>query len=130
MTRTHSTGFTLVEVLVALVVLTIGVIGWVASQNSNVRGRDLSGTLAIAQELGRSRVEDLISTALERDPNDGGITSVETYVLSSMTYTVSSTLNATRLESEGKPVWLINVTSSFDRYGAHSVSLERMVVGR
>jgi prepilin-type N-terminal cleavage/methylation domain-containing protein len=122
-------GFTLVEVLIALVILTVGVTGWVMSQNTNVKSRDLSGTLATAQELARSKVEDLISTAQERNMAEGGLSDQETFAFPLVAYTVSSTLNATTFNSEGKPVWLITATTTFDRYGSHNVTLERMVVG-
>jgi prepilin-type N-terminal cleavage/methylation domain-containing protein len=122
-------GFTLVEILIALVILTVGVTGWVMSQNTNVKSRDLSGTLATAQELTRSTIENLISTAQERNRSEGGLANQETFVFPLVTYTVSSTLNATTLNSEGKPVWLITAITSFDRYGSYNTTLERMVVG-
>ena len=123
-------GFTLVEVLIAMVILTVGVTGWVMSQNTNIKVRDLSGTLATAQELARSEIEDLITRAHERDMSEGSLSSLKTYVFPVMTYTVSSTLNATRMDSDGRAVWLVRATSSFDRYGSHRVILERMVVAQ
>ncbi len=125
-----NTGFTLVEVLVALVLLSVGVTGWVMTQSSNIRSRDLSGALATAQELARSEIEDLITTAHGRDVSDGSFSSQKIYVFPTMTYTVSSTLNATLMDSDGNAVWLVRATSSFERYGSRSVSLERMVVAR
>lgn len=129
MIHSRCTGFTLIEVLVSLVILTVGVTGWVMSQTTNVRSRDLSGTLATAQELARSKVEDLISVAQDRNRSEGATTTQETFVFPNETYTVSATMNATTLNSEGKPVWLITATTTYDRYGSHNVILERMVVG-
>jgi type IV pilus assembly protein PilV len=130
MSDMDSAGFTLIEVLIAIVILTVGAMGWVMSQNSNLRTRYLSGSLATAQNLARSRVEDLTSTAENRKLSDGAISYLKTFVTSSVTYTVNATLNCTLINSASKPVWLITSITSFDKYGPHQVTLEKIVVGK
>lgn len=124
-----SAGFTLIEVLIAIVILTVGAMGWVMSQNSNLRTRYLSGSLATAQNLARSKVEDLTHIAENRKLSEGAISVFDTFN-STIIYNVNATLNSTEINSESKPVWLITAITSFNKYGSHQVTLEKIIVGK
>lgn len=53
------TGFTLLEALIAMVILIIGVLAWVGTQQSVVLNRGQSRTMTVATELVQSKIEEL-----------------------------------------------------------------------
>jgi type IV pilus assembly protein PilV len=52
-------GFTLIEVLVALVILTVGLLGVTAMQITAIRGNHFSGNLTRATVLAQNKLEEL-----------------------------------------------------------------------
>jgi prepilin-type N-terminal cleavage/methylation domain-containing protein len=72
-------GFTLIEVLVAMVVLLIGVLGWVGFSWTTTKGTSYGRELNRATFLAQSKMEELKQIALSLDPTklqlrDDGIT--------------------------------------------------------
>ncbi len=55
-------GFTLIEVMIALVVLLVGTLGVIAMQYSAVSGNAFSREIKIATNLGTTRIEEIKST--------------------------------------------------------------------
>ena len=54
-------GFTLIEVLVAIVILTVGLLAVGTMQISAIRGNFMSGNTSIALSLASERMEDLLN---------------------------------------------------------------------
>lgn len=60
-TQHVSTGFTLVEVLIAMLILTIGVVGFSALQGRNAMGNARSQTISVATMIANGELEKLIN---------------------------------------------------------------------
>jgi type IV pilus modification protein PilV len=67
-------GFTLIEVLVAIVILTVGLLAVGTMQISAIRGNFMSGNTSIALSLASEKMEDL----LNRDYNHADLTDSNT----------------------------------------------------
>lgn len=52
-------GFTLVEVLIAVIVLAVGVLAWMSTQQSAVLTRGQGRTMTVATELVQAKIEEL-----------------------------------------------------------------------
>lgn len=61
-------GFTLVELMAALVVLSIGLIGLMRMQMSSIQGNAFGGRMSTAIALGQDQMENLISQDLNPWP--------------------------------------------------------------
>ncbi len=58
--QTHSAGFTLVEILIAMTIFSIGILGVVALQVSSIQGNSFSRCTSEATALGQGKIEDLM----------------------------------------------------------------------
>ena len=63
-------GFTLIEALIALAVLTIGILALNAMQVSAIRGNSTSNSLSVATSVARDGFERLMSVDVSVDVND------------------------------------------------------------
>ena len=63
--RLDEAGFTLIEALVAMVVLTIGVFALYSMQVVSIRGNSLGNSISTATNISSQQVEDLISRAFD-----------------------------------------------------------------
>ncbi len=90
--ETADKGFTLIEVLVAIVILTVGLLAVGTMQISAIRGNFMSGNTSIALSLASEKMEDL----LNRDFND-------TYLDDSVTGN-NGTLSSTTSVDHDEPV--------------------------
>lgn len=70
-------GFTLVEMLVAILLLTVGIFALVGMQTVSMNGNSISMKLSVATSLAQEVLEDIVSW----HPNDSRLTSVGTYDL-------------------------------------------------
>lgn len=57
----HDTGFTIVEVLIAISILTVGMLATASMQISAIRGNDLSGSTTEAVNLAQQQLETIIN---------------------------------------------------------------------
>lgn len=74
-TRLSSGGFTLVEVMVALVVLTVGILGWMTFQGSNAHDRALSQEMTRALQITQAKLDEVSAQVSDWDdtqPNVNG----------------------------------------------------------
>lgn len=71
-------GFTLIEILVSLVVLTIGMVGIIAMQMTTVKANRLSRELERARVIGYSTMEDLRAKPASTLPAAGTYPTVQT----------------------------------------------------
>ena len=72
-------GFTLIEILIAIFILSIGILAYISSQNSAIRGTALSGTINQALLIANSHAEEILYqdydsiSSFTDNKNSGGI---------------------------------------------------------
>lgn len=130
MTGKSSDGFTLVEVLVAIVILSVGVLAWTVTQNSNVRSRSISTNLTTATDLAQSAIEDLTMNAMGRGVDQGDADGTDSETIDSVSYTTSWSMTGGDLLDGGVRVWKIDVAVSWAKWGQRSLALQKVVTGR
>ena len=89
-TRKRDQGFTMIEVLIAIVILTVGLLAVGTMQLSAIRGNFMSGNMSVALSLASEKMEDLLNS----DFNDpaGGVQKLTDKVSTNNT-NLSSTTN-------------------------------------
>ncbi|MFP4393021.1 MAG: prepilin-type N-terminal cleavage/methylation domain-containing protein [Desulfohalobiaceae bacterium] len=133
-TNAFSWGFTLIEVLIALVILVVGILAWVHTQQEAVLSRGQSRTMTVAEELLQSKVEELALDP-ERFCNNSTCQDQETCTQEGFEYTLSWELSRKQLQagseplSQAWPLWSINVTASWQFQGQKELSAHRLATG-
>jgi type IV pilus assembly protein PilV len=118
----NENGFTLVEVLIAIVILAIGLTTWAVTQSSNVESRSRSGKLSTGLEVAQSYIEEY-TDVVRTPPSNSTFSRNATETINTIPYTVEGDFSPSGLES-----WLVEVTVEWTHYGTHTVQLERVVV--
>lgn len=119
-------GFTLLEALIAMVILVIGVLAWIGTQQSAVQNRGQSRTMTVATELVQSKIEELsLKTAEVTGSGD------ETYTIEGFDYTLQWKVDEMNSEGEilsyANPWWIINVEGAWNYRGEKSIEHQRVV---
>jgi type IV pilus assembly protein PilV len=96
-------GFTLIEVLIGLSVLTIGILAVATMQISAIRGNHLSDCTTTALILAQQKMEDL----LNRDMNDAVLKNTETANDDHLT-SIETTDHEESLEGSYRRIWNID----------------------
>ncbi len=128
------TGFTLVEALIAMLILVVAIVGWVAAQDASVSNRGLSRTLTVATELVQSKIEELAE-----DPaaycNTPDCEDIEEQVVNDgFEYTLVWSMYQEVLSNSGedlehaRPLWIIVVEGKWNYRGPKSTGEFRRVV--
>jgi type IV pilus modification protein PilV len=65
--KNREKGFTLIEVMVAIVILTVGLLAVGAMQISAIRGNSMGGNTSIALSLASEKMEDILNSSFD-DP--------------------------------------------------------------
>lgn len=126
----NSTGFTLIEVMMAMAILLIGIMVWMVAQNSNLKGRSTSSKITRSTQLAQSQLDELSALAAGRLQSAGSYTQNSTAILEGVTYNLLGTLQVTTLSSDSKSCWLAQSQVQWSQYGNHTLTLERMVIGK
>ena len=93
-------GLTLVEVLVAIFVLTIGIAGLIASFNAASKQVRSSNNIFLASRLGQSKIEELRNMAYaDLDPLGLGETDSDTDIIGGYTVTRTWTITTINLSA-------------------------------
>ena len=126
--RSSQTGFTLVEVLIAMIILVVAVVGWMGAQQSSVLNRGQSRTMTVATELVQSKIEDLSVS-----PTAG--TGTDSYSVGGFDYNLEwKTTSHLGLKAGEdnlayvKPLYVLEVEGKWQYRGAKIIKAERVVM--
>jgi type IV pilus modification protein PilV len=129
--RSGQAGMTLLEVLIAAAILSVGLMAWTVLQTQNIEGRSRSGSLTKAVEVGQSFMDRMSARAQRWSGSDPTVNGTDSVTMQSETFTVSwAANNQGNLVPAGLSAWLVNATVQWDHYGQHSIDFQRIVVGR
>ena len=127
----HQTGFTLVEVLIAMIILVVAVVGWMGAQQSSVLNRGLSRSMTVATELVQSKIDELsISPA-----DNSGTSGVDTRMIGGFEYTLEWEIKPHLKLKAGeedleyvKPLYIIEVDGKWQYQGGKTIKSRRVVM--
>lgn len=127
-------GFTLVEVLIAVFILSVGILAWVSTQQSAVMGRGQSRTMTVAAEIVQAKIEELsINPAEVCDPDDT-CDGQDTNLIGGFEYDLNWELARSSLKDgsndivpDSKAFWKIDVEASWN-YRGHKTYASRRIV--
>ena len=128
----RQTGFTLVEALIAMLILVVGIVGWMAAQDASVSNRGLSRTMTVGTELAQSKMEELAE-----DPDafcsNNSCSGNEELSIGGFKYDIQWDMN--RINEDGSilahanPMWVIEVETSWEYRGEKTRNARRVVGG-
>ena len=128
--RRRQSGFTLIEILVSLVILTIGVVGIMALQLTLVRSNRMSRELEQAKVYASQVMEVIRRCNVTTLSTCNELTAVTTPITTSdnVTYTRSYAVSALAVPSDPNGLVLVTTTATFYEDGnaanAHSATMQ------
>jgi type IV pilus assembly protein PilV len=125
--NTSQSGFTLVELLIAAVIIAVGILGWAKTQEGSIKGRAISNGITTASEMALASLEDF-SLKYQKSPPDTNIGPTTDPEIKSqgVGYTRTWSISKDKIKST---IWVIDVTISWNHYGPHSVQYQRVIGG-
>ena len=125
-------GFSLLEALIAIFILSIGVLVWMSFQSKNVVSRARSKDLTRAVQVTESRLDSLSVQAQDWDRSHANVVDVNgTTTVGGHQYTLTWSMRQGNIGWAVRPLWHIQVQTSWalgDRNS--SIQMSRMVMGQ
>ena len=123
-------GFTLVEVLMAITILSVGILAWVSTQNQNLQSRTTSGHLNTAVELAEGWLEEKSAEVRGWNASHTSTSNNFQQSVSGIPYTLTwAVTNGDQMVPGGLTFWELDVQVDWTHFGAHSVQFRRIVIG-
>lgn len=117
-------GFTLIEIMVAIVILSIGLLGMASLTVSIIKGNKLSNNLSVATTLGQDKMEDIRRLGYSGTPTT---TTTVTENYNTITdYGEYKRVTETTIDSPATGMKTITVTTYWDS-DAHSVEVKTIL---
>ena len=122
-------GLTLVEALVAMLILVVAIVGWMGAQQSYVLKRAQSRTMTVATELVQSKLESL-AAGPAKICNGNSCNGSD--VLDNGGFMFTLDWEMIRINSDGslllhaRPLWIIEVTGSWHYRGNKSIQASKV----
>ncbi|EFI36226.1 conserved hypothetical protein [Desulfonatronospira thiodismutans ASO3-1] len=128
----RQTGFTLVEALIAMLILVVGIVGWMAAQDASVSNRGLSRTMTVATELVQSKIEELAGNP-EAYCNSSLCSENEEIAIGGLKYEIEWDMEKINecgsILADANPMWVIKVKASWEYRGKKTRNVRRVVGG-
>lgn len=119
-------GFTLLEVLIGLIILSVGLLGLAAMQITFLRGNSFSIKMTEATSAARNRIEDFNNTPFENITSGYDSTPIvgSTGIHYNRNWVVADVDN----DGDGEIDWkVVDVTTNWNDTSPHSVSLSAVI---
>ncbi len=126
-------GFTLVEALIAMLILVVAIVGWMGAQDASVSNRGLSRTMTVATELVQSKIEELSEDPASYCSSPPCNNQEEKYTVGGFEYTLEWEMERDKLSDgngtlpHARPLWIIEVTGKWNFQGEKSIASRRVV---
>jgi len=130
----QKSGFTLVEVLIAALILLIAVAGWMGAQQSSILNRGQSRTMTVAAELAQSMMEELSSNPAAVCKGQFSCTGGAVMYIGGREYLIDWDISGSSPAVEDPDAWearglgIIKVRVTWEYRGDLEVSLSRVFV--
>jgi len=124
-TSKNQNGFTLVELLIAAIIIAVGVLGWARTQQGSIKGRAISNGITTASELGIAKLEEL---ALECQSNAAIVQANDSVVMQGVQYNREWSIEQGEI-LDGLELWKIDIEVNWNHFGPKTVQYQRIVVG-
>ena len=118
-------GFTIIELLVSVLIISIGILAWANAQTGGIKGSATSNGITTASELAMSRTEEL---ALECQRSDLPVPGNDEVAARGFLFARSWTVTQ-HVVMSGVRVRRIEVTVNWDQYGPRQVRYQRVTSG-
>lgn len=132
--KKNERGFTLVELLIAGIIIAVGILAWAKAQNTGIKNRATSSDVSAAIELATARMEtlsfDIQRWATGHTPTSGTNNTTLQGVTYDLAWNAQTSSGGAHFFPDGNPVWEVTVSVAWSRYGPKSVEYRKIVVGR
>ena len=118
-------GFTIVELLIAAVIISVGILAWAKTQQGGIKGRATSDTITTASELAMSIGEEL---ALESQRSAVPAPNINSRTIRGVVFNWNGSVTPQQVMTG---VWVrsIDVTVNWNQYGPKQVRYQRVTSG-
>ena len=125
-TKNKDSGFTIIELLIASLIIAVGILGWSKTQTGSMKSRAISNDITTASELAIAKVEELSLECQNngREDLDGsntvsiqGISFLQQWTVSKNTVAQAS-------------FWTIDILVTWQHYEPTSLRYRRVVTGK
>jgi len=128
-------GFTLIEVMVAVVILCVGVLGWMSFQGSTIRNRAVSREMTRALMVTQARLDQVVALAGDWDDtspdlNASGPCALQTVSLDDFDYDNQCWVAGGKPPGSDRQFWRVRVETTWGEGKSRTLALVRVVAGK